>query len=225
MAKHLVITGATRGIGAALVAAFAQEGWVVSGCGRDAEAVAAAKPATGAGAWSALDVTVVDDVQAWADAALATAGAPDLLINNAGLINRNAPLWEVPPAEFQAVIRTNLEGPFNVIRAFVPTMIEAGRGVIVNLSSGWGRSTSPEVAPYCTSKWGIEGMTRALSQELPTGMAAVALNPGVIDTRMLRSCFGEGAEGVQKPAAWAERAMPLLLGLTAEDNGQALTVD
>jgi NAD(P)-dependent dehydrogenase (short-subunit alcohol dehydrogenase family) len=92
------------------------------------------------------------------------------------------------------------------------------------MSSGWGRSTAPEVAPYCASKWAIEGLTQALSQELPPGLAAVALNPGVIDTDMLRSCWGESAGSSPSPEAWARKAAPFLLSLTTEHNGQALTV-
>src|SRR5207245_166377 len=110
--------------------------------------------------------------------------------NNAALINPNAPLWTIAAAEFDRVIDVNLKGVANVIRHLVPAMIARGSVVIVNLSSGWGRSVSAEVAPYCCTKWGIEGLTRAMAQELPQGMAAVPLNPGIIDTAMLRSTFG-----------------------------------
>jgi NAD(P)-dependent dehydrogenase (short-subunit alcohol dehydrogenase family) len=97
--------------------------------------------------------------------------------------------------------------------------------VAVNFSSGWGRSTSPEVSAYCASKWGIEGMTQALAQELPRGLAAVALNPGVINTEMLQRCFGkEGAAQYPSAQQWAEAAGPYLLKLGPKDNGQALTV-
>ena len=151
-------------------------------------------------------------------------GAPDLLLNNAGVINANAPLWQVPAEEFARVIEVNLAGVANMIRHFVPAMIESEReGVVVNFSSGWGRSTSPEVAPYCATKWGVEGLTSALAQELPQGMAAVALNPGIIDTDMLRSCFGSDASSYSNPQAWAESAVPFLAGLGASDNGRALT--
>ena len=75
--------------------------------------------------------------------------------------------------------------------------------MIVNFSSGWGRSTSAEVAPYCATKWAIEGLSQALAQELPKGMACVALNPGIIDTEMLRSCFGESAASYPDAAEWA----------------------
>jgi hypothetical protein len=100
----------------------------------------------------------------------------------------------------------------------------AGKGVIVNMSSGWGRSVAPDVAPYCASKWAIEGLTKALAQELPDGMAAVPLNPGVIDTDMLRTCFQDGASSYPKADAWARTAGPFILGLGPKDNGRSLSV-
>ena len=208
--QHVVITGATRGLGAALVEEFTQMGWKVSGCGSSA---------AGGGGIAKVDVTDGEAVSAWAE----EVGAPDLLLNNAAIINTNAPLWEVPPEDFSRVMDVNLKGVHHVIRAFVPGMIARGSGVVVNLSSGWGRSTSPEVAPYCCTKWGIEGLTEAMSQELPPGLAAVALNPGVIDTDMLRSCFGGAAEGHRTAEEWAATAAPFLVKLSAKDNGRALT--
>ncbi len=121
------------------------------------------------------------------------------------------------------MIDVNLKGVANVIRHFVPAMIKRGSGVIVNFSSGWGRSTDAEVAPYCATKWAIEGLTRALAQELPAGLAAIALNPGIINTDMLRSCFGSSAAAYPTAAQWAKKAAPFLLSLNAEHNGQPLT--
>ena len=170
-------------------------------------------------------VDVTDDVavKAWA-AAVNRDGPPDLLINNAAVINSNAKLWEVSAGEFDRVINVNLCGVANVIRHFLPAMIERGAGVIVNFSSAWGRSTSPEVAPYCATKWGIEGLTQALAQELPRGMAAVPMNPGVINTDMLRSCFGDGAESYPEAREWARSAAPFILQLGPGDNGRPVTV-
>ncbi|KAL0422206.1 UNVERIFIED_CONTAM: NADPH-dependent pterin aldehyde reductase [Sesamum latifolium] len=114
-------------------------------------------------------------------------------LNNAGTINRNNNIWEVPVDEFDAVIDTNIKGIANVLRHFIPIMIENKHGIIVNMSSGWGRSAAAQVAPYCASKWAVEGMTRAVAKELPPGLAAVALSPGVINTELLQSCFGNSA--------------------------------
>jgi NAD(P)-dependent dehydrogenase (short-subunit alcohol dehydrogenase family) len=147
-----------------------------------------------------------------------------LLINNAATIARNAPLWEVPANEFDAVIDVNIKGVANVIRAFVPAMGARARGVIVNISSGWGRSVAPDVATYCATKWAIEGMTKALAEELPKGMAAIPLNPGIIDTDMLRTCWGDGAGSYPKPEAWARRAVPFILGLGPGHNGKSLSI-
>lgn len=223
--KFVVITGVSRGLGRALAVEFAGAGHTVAGCARNELRVAALRNVLGLPhEFSQVDVTDDAAVTAWGSGIMGRLGAPDLLINNAAVINRNAPLWRVSAEEFGHVVDVNLKGVVNVIRAFVPSMIARGSGVVVNLSSGWGRSTDAEVAPYCATKWAIEGLTQALAQELPTGMAAVPLNPGVIDTDMLRSCFGGSAEMYQGPEAWARTAVPFLLALGSEDNGHSLTV-
>jgi NAD(P)-dependent dehydrogenase (short-subunit alcohol dehydrogenase family) len=79
------------------------------------------------------------------------------------------------------------------------------------------------VAPYCATKWAIEGLTRALAQELPGGLAAIPLNPGIINTEMLRSCFGGSAAGFPTAAQWATAAAPFLLSLGPAQNGKPLT--
>jgi NAD(P)-dependent dehydrogenase (short-subunit alcohol dehydrogenase family) len=102
-------------------------------------------------------------------------------------------------------------------------MIKYKKGTIVNFSSGWGRTTSPQVAPYCSSKWAIEGLSKSLSQELPDSMISVALSPGVIDTDMLRSC-NLNADSYEKPESWAKRAAPYILNIKQKDNGASLTI-
>ena len=223
--RVVMITGATRGLGRALAEGFAARGLTVIGCGRsaaDLESLAA--KLGGPHAFEAVDVTSEPRVEDWARRSLAKFGPPDLLVNNAAAINRNAPLWEVPADDFERVVGVNLNGVARVVRHVVPAMVARGSGVVVNLSSGWGRSASPEVAPYCATKWGVEGLTKALAQELPKGMAAVPLNPGIIDTEMLRSTFGPSASRFLGPEAWAEEAVPFLLGLGPKDNGKSLTV-
>jgi NAD(P)-dependent dehydrogenase (short-subunit alcohol dehydrogenase family) len=143
--------------------------------------------------------------------------------NNAAVCNKNAKLWEVPPDEFEWVIDVNIKGIYYVVRHFLPAMVKRQQGVIVNFSSGWGRSTSPEVAPYCATKYAVEGLTLALAQELPEGMCAVPLNPGIINTDMLQSAFGENANSYVSPDEWAQKAVPFLLGLGPKDNGKSLT--
>jgi NAD(P)-dependent dehydrogenase (short-subunit alcohol dehydrogenase family) len=223
--RTIVITGATRGLGRALVPYFASAGHAVWGCGRAATSVTELTRAFGhPHDFAAVDVRDWPAVKAWADRLLAKSGPPDLLINNAAVMTDPAPLWEVPAESFDALIDVNVKGVANVIRAFVPAMVARGSGVIVNLSSGWGRSTSPQVAPYCASKYAVEGLTLALAQELPRGMAAVPLNPGVIDTDMLRQAWSDDAGAYPKAEVWAKRAAPFLLALGPKDNGRSLTV-
>ena len=223
--RIVIITGATRGLGRAMVDEFIRAGHTVLGCGRSERAIEQLrerydKPHD----FYEVDVASDEDVRSWASLLLSTYGPPDLILNNAGVINRNAPLWDVPAREFNAVIDINVKGVANVIRGFVPDMVQRKRGVIVNFSSGWGRSVDAEVAPYCASKWAIEGLTRALAAELPSGMATVSLDPGIINTEMLRSCMGESASSYPSPVDWAKVAVPFLLKLTAADNGKPLSL-
>jgi len=186
--KTILITGVTRGCGRAMAEEFIRLGHTVLGCGRSEPEIAQLQKRFPApNDFSAVDVADDQQVATWGKRVLQVHAAPDLLLNNAALINRNAPLWEISAPEFSAVIDVNLKGVANVIRHFVPAMIQQGRGVIVNFSSGWGRSTDAEVAPYCATKWAIEGLTQSLAQELPAGLAAVPLNPGIINTDMLQS--------------------------------------
>jgi NAD(P)-dependent dehydrogenase (short-subunit alcohol dehydrogenase family) len=222
--RIILITGVSRGLGRAMAEEFARLEHTVLGCGRskgDIEALQ--KRLMAPHHFSVVDVASEGEVKEWAERILGGHGAPDLVLNNAAVINKNAPLWEVSAEEFSQVMDVNIKGTVNVIRHFVPAMIKRGEGIIVNFSSGWGRSTDAEVAPYCASKWAIEGLSQALAQELPSGMAAAALNPGVINTEMLRSCFGSSASSYISPKEWAKTAVPYLLSLGPKDNGKQLT--
>jgi NAD(P)-dependent dehydrogenase (short-subunit alcohol dehydrogenase family) len=220
----VLITGVTRGLGRAMVDEFVKRKHTVLGCGRSQKGIEQLRKQIGPPHdFAAVDVAEDGQVEAWAERLLGAYGPPDLVLNNAGVINKNARLWEVPEREFSQVIDVNLKGIANVIRHFVPEMVKRKRGVIVNFSSGWGRSADAEVAPYCATKWAIEGLTQAFAQELPSGMAAVALNPGIINTDMLQSCFGGSASGYLSPAEWAKSAVPFLLKLGPAENGKQLT--
>jgi NAD(P)-dependent dehydrogenase (short-subunit alcohol dehydrogenase family) len=204
---------------------FAARGHTVAGCGRDGAAIVDLHQRLGEPHhFAALDVTDDGAVAAWAREVLVDVGTPDYILNNAALMNRPAPLWELKEEEFNPVIDVNIKGVANVIRHFMPALLAKRNGVIVNFSSGWGRGTSPEVAPYCATKFAIEGLTQALAQELPRGLAAVSLNPGVIDTDMLRTSWGNGAGSYPKPEAWVRKAGPFILGIKAQDNGKSMTV-
>lgn len=214
MPRTIVITGVSRGLGRALAHRWIDGGHTVAGCSRSPDPE---------GRFDTVDVADEGAVARWARTVIDRVGPPDLLVNNAALINASAPLWRVPVDEFRRVAEVNLIGTYHVIRHYLPAMIEAGRGVIVNVSSGWGRGTAPEVAPYCATKWAIEGLTGSLAQELPAGLAAVSLNPGVIHTEMLESCFGASASSYPGPEQWARRAAGFILGIDAADNGKELT--
>ena len=194
------------------------------GCGRNEIALERLRNEFPDSTFLACDVSDEGSVEDFVEEGLSLEGTPDLLINNAAIITETAPLWEVSAEDFDHLMAVNVSGTANVLRHLIPHMIEQRSGVIANLSSGWGRSTSPEVAPYCASKWAIEGLTQALAQELPEGLAAVAVNPGIINTEMLQTCFGEDdCTAYPDPETWVQSAAPFFLNLNASDNGRALT--
>lgn len=223
--KTVVITGVTRGLGRAMADKLIALGHTVLGCGRSRDQIEQLQQQyPKRHDFDVVNVASDSEVQAWIGRLHKKCGAPDLVVNNAAVINANAPLWKVSDRELSQVVDANIRGTVNVLRHVLPNMIKKHRGVIVNFSSGWGRSADKDVAPYVASKWAIEGLTQALALELPPGLAAVALNPGIINTDMLQSCFGESAAHYPSPSRWAERAVPFILKLDVDDNGQSLSV-
>ncbi|WPF88998.1 SDR family NAD(P)-dependent oxidoreductase [Cyanobacterium aponinum AL20118] len=221
MKKTIVITGVSKGLGRALSEKFIALGHTIIGCSRSQNSIKDLQQKYPQHYFSTLDVSNDEQVKTWIQS---FPNIPDLVINNAAVINYPAPLWEISAEDFSYLIDVNIKGTANVIRHVVPVMMKREQGIIVNLSSGWGRSTSPEVAPYCASKWAIEGLTQALAQELPSGIATIALNPGIIHTQMLDICFGDEAQYYTPINQWVEKAVPFLLKLSTKNNGQSLTV-
>lgn len=225
MTKNILLTGCSRGLGRSLVDRFVEQGHVVVGCARSEESIGILSelypyPHN----FQLVDISSAAEVDAWAASLLKNGFVPDLLINNAGVINKNARLWDVTAEEFDQIVDINIKGVVNVLRRFLPAMTARRHGVVVNISSGWGRIVSAEVAPYCATKWAIEGLTKSIALELPSGMAAVPLNPGVINTSLLQSCYGDSASNYSGPEQWSYRAASVILSLNEKHNGQSLSV-
>lgn len=225
MRRTILMTGVTRGLGRALVDRFIEKDCIIWGCGRNAEQIhAISQQYPSPHDFAVVEVSNDNKVERWVKPLLQKHGAPDILINNAALMNRLAPLWEIAANEFDPLIDVNIKGVANLIRHVVPAMIEKGSGIIINMSSGWGRSTSAEVAPYCASKYAVEGLTKALADDLPDGLAAIPLNPGIIDTDMLRTCFQESAGHYPDAKHWSHGAADYILALGTTDNGLSRTI-
>ncbi|XP_027332007.1 NADPH-dependent pterin aldehyde reductase [Abrus precatorius] len=225
--RKVLITGVGKGLGRALALELASRGHAIIGCSRSQDNLNSLQSQLSSSNHLFLnaDVKSNDSIQEMARHVMEEKAVPDIIVNNAGTINKNNKIWEVGAEEFEEVMDTNVKGTANVLRHFIPLMIaNKQQGIIVNMSSGWGRSGAALVAPYCASKWAIEGLSRSVAKEVPEGMAVVALNPGVINTDMLASCFGSSASLYQTPQAWALKAATIILNLTPADNGASLTV-
>jgi 3-oxoacyl-[acyl-carrier protein] reductase len=188
--KVAIVTGAARGLGAAIAARLGRDGWTVVLADRDgegAEAAAERLASTGIAARGAeLDVT--DSAAAWAlvEEVLAAEGTVTGLVNNAGVL-ADAPLVEMTDEQFRRVLEVCLFGAFYMARAAAPAMIEAGFGRIVNVSSR-AYLGNPGQANYSAAKAGLVGLTKSLAKELGRHSITVnAIAPGMVETEMVLS--------------------------------------
>ncbi len=221
--KTIIITGVSKGLGRALTQEFIKFGHRVIGCSRSVGAIEELQNQYPQHHFTVVNVADEQQVENWINSFI-DKYRPDFILNNAAMINQPNNFWEIPSADFSELIDINIKGTANVLRHILPRMVKRNQGIIVNFSSGWGRSTSPQVSSYCASKWAIEGLTQALAQELPSGMAAIPLNPGIIHTEMLETCYGDEAQYYTHLIEWVKVAAPFILNLSAQDNGVPKTV-
>ncbi|PEE69235.1 SDR family oxidoreductase [Bacillus thuringiensis] len=223
--KSVIITGVTQGLGRAMVDRFDELGWNIYGFGRSKDKIEELKKQySKIHDFQVIDVSDSQQVNNWANYILNRHTAPDMIINNASIVNQNAQLWKITAQEFENVMNVNVNGVVNVIRAFVPTMVARKEGIIINMSSSWGREGEAELAPYCASKFAIEGITKSMALELPHGMAVVALDPGgSISTPMLKSCAPQYINESPTPETWSHKAIQYILNITIDKNGDSLT--
>lgn len=178
--SHVLITGGSRGIGAAAVRAFARAGYEVSFIyEKSAEAAAALAAETGARALrcDAADTEAVA-------AAVASLPPVDVLVNNAG-ISHVGLISQISPEEWDRLFAVNVKSIYNTVRAVLPAMLQRQAGAVVNVSSMWGQAGASCEAAYSATKGAVLALTQALARELgPSGIRVNAVSPGVIDTDM-----------------------------------------
>jgi len=184
-----VITGAGRGIGAAIAAKLAALGAMAVLCGRTRgplESTAAAiSKAGGQAKILPFDVTDLRSVEAAAAHVEQTLHRIDILVNNAGVGGFGGPLHQLAPESWDQVLNTNLRGVYYAIRAFAPMMIRTRSGHIINISSLAGKNALPNGAAYAASKWGLNGLSYSVAEELRTHNIRVSVVcPGSVDTEL-----------------------------------------
>ncbi len=185
--KVAIVTGGSRGIGAAIARKLASLAANVVICGRNPsqlQQTATSITSHGGRCESFVcDVADLTSVDQFAQAVLSKYRRVDVLVNNAGVGNFGAPLHTLPPAQWERIIDTNLRGVYHTIRAFVPTMIEQKSGDIINISSIASKNPLPNGAAYAASKWGLNGLTYSIAEELRAyNIRVTVVCPGSVDT-------------------------------------------
>lgn len=195
-----VVTGAARGIGAAIASRLARDGFCVAVA--DVDASAAADTAArieqneqGRAFALRLDVTDPAGARAAMNTVLARTGRLDALVNNAGVAGLAAPVAEYPPEEWRRILSIDLDGVFHCSQAVLPHMVSRGYGRIVNIASIAGKEGNPNMAAYSSAKAGVIGFTKALGKELATcGILVNCVTPAVIETEILQQLTPDAVE-------------------------------
>jgi NAD(P)-dependent dehydrogenase (short-subunit alcohol dehydrogenase family) len=189
-----LVTGGSRGIGRAVIAAYAAAGAKVFTCARDQNDLDRALSELGKGTVEidgvAADLSKAQDVARVASLAVARFGAVDVLVNNASILGPREPIASYSPEAWEEVIRINLTGVFLMTRAVLPIMAARGSGSIINVSSGVGRRGKARWGAYAVSKAGLENFTQVLADEVSAmGIRVNTVNPAATRTQMRGAAY------------------------------------
>lgn len=209
-----VVTGGSKGIGFAIAAALLQEGAKVFICGRDKEQLE--KAAIELSAYGSVESGVCDvgsesQVSGMLRKCVADFGGVDILVNNAGVGVFGKSVEDISPEEFRTIIKTNLTGTFYACHFAVPEMKKRGGGYIFNISSLAGQNAHPGMAAYNASKFGLNGFTEALMQEVRhDGIKVSYICPGSVNTEFGGDTVSEDKAWQLQPADIARTVLDLL---------------
>jgi 3-oxoacyl-[acyl-carrier protein] reductase len=231
--ETVIVTGASRGLGASMAARFAREGAnVVLTARSESELAAVADDAGGETLVAPADVTDEGAVRDVVETATETYGTVTGLVNNAGigLLNmygERRVLHEVDAEDFRQILDVNVTGVFLFSKHVVPEMIDAGRGNVVNISSGLGRRAAATWGPYVASKWALEGMTRTQAAELDDhGVNVNALDPGGrVETGFWNHLPAEERAEILDPDVMDDAATRLLAQEPGGVTGESMTAE
>lgn len=222
-----VITGASRGLGAAFAEALAAEGAEVVICARDKDGLddVCKKIGKKGGVCSSyvVDVASSKEVNGFVSKVIKMQGRIDVLINNAGAVHKFSPVEKISEEEYAQCMRTNVDSIFHFLKAVIPHMKKRNSGIIVNISSGAGRRAHANLSVYAASKFAVEAFTQATARELEgsgSSVGCIALCPSGINTGMRAAVFGsEDAAKQQSSESVAAVLKNVLTGRVKVPNG------
>ncbi|SFJ73221.1 SDR family oxidoreductase [Jannaschia pohangensis] len=223
--KTILITGASRGIGAAAARAFAAQGANLALLARGTAEIADLAGEIGKSALAIpCDVANWSEMARAVDATVETFGALDVVINNAGVIEPIAGLAESDPAAWTTAIDVNLKGVYHGIRAALPVMLAQGSGTVITISSGAAHRGLAGWSHYCTSKAGAKMLTECLHVEHGDTLRVMGLSPGTVATQMQREIKASGVGPVAQldwsdhiPPEWVADTLVWMCGAGADD--------
>ena len=184
--RVLVVTGASKGIGKSIALEFIKNGWIVIGCARNKQIMNDMNKCYDYCLFNALDVSQYNDVKLWVNDIIKTYGVPDVIVNNAAILYPPNLFENKDITEYTQLTSINILGYVNVLHCFIPYLKQSNKLIkILNMTGDAGLSGMSKFVDYSTAKYAVEGLTNALSKELPNNIMICGYDPGCVTTQML----------------------------------------
>jgi len=214
MKKSIIITGASSGLGRSLAREYVRQGHQVFGCGRRSEVNLRGM------VYRSVDLSDPGMLDSWVESILSKTPQIELCVNCAGSLASGKMLWEFEAKETQSMLDTNVLGLINLLRQIIPIMKKNGSGTFITMASNPAGYPLAGLGLYALCKTSVEKLIAVLGEELPRGVIAIALYPGLVNTPMLQQSIGtSGAGDYPVPDEWAHQAANALLDIDEKYQG------
>lgn len=220
MTKSIIITGASSGLGRSLAREYVGQGHQVFGCGRRSEVNLQGM------VYRSVDLADPGMLDSWVEGILIETAQIDLCVNCAGSLVSGKSLWDFDVKEAQSMLDTNVVGLLNLLRQIIPVMKKNGSGTFITMASNPAGYPLAGLGLYALCKTSVEKLIAVLGEELPRGVLAIALYPGLVNTPMLQRSIGTNDAGAYPmPEEWARQAATALLDIDEKYQGLHISLE